>query len=423
MIQPLGSTVAVLAVGSELLDGRTHERNVQYLGAELHARGIAVVCSMQCGDVLDDIISCLDFLVQKPVCAVFITGGLGPTVDDRTREALALFARVPLERDPVIVEKLKLWFEQRGRTFAASNARQADKPQGAQWIPNNFGTAPGFSLNVTMYEKTTLLMAFPGIPRELRGMFIEEAIPGLENTLRFSLPVERTFKIFGLPESTVNDRIARLELPATVEIIFNVLFPFITVILRTAAENALLLEKVVTSVTAAIGAEYIYTTQPDESFAEAVVTQLIELQKSVSVAESCSGGLLGSLFTSVPGVSAVFQGGVIAYSNAVKQQMLGVTAASLSAHGAVSKEVALEMAHGIRQRTNTDIAVSLTGIAGPEGGVPDKPVGTVFIALVSDSEEYCCEFHFPFDRERFRKIAACSALDLVRRAVTGTLHV
>lgn len=423
MIQPVGSTVAVLAVGSELLDGRTHERNVQYLGAELHARGIAVLCSMQCGDVLDDIVSCLKFLIQKPVSAILITGGLGPTVDDRTREALARFARVPLERDPVIVEKLKLWFEQRGRTFADSNARQADKPQGAEWVQNNFGTAPGFSLNVTAHGKDTLLMAFPGIPSELRCMFREEAVPMLKGTLCFSLPVDRTFRIFGLPESTVNDRIATLELPDTVDVIFNVLFPFITVILRTAPENTQLLEIAATSVATAIGAEYIYTTQPDESFPEAVVRLLVQQKKTVSVAESCSGGMLGSFLTSVPGVSAVFHGGVIAYSNAVKQQLLGVNAATLTAYGAVSKEVALEMARGVRQRLHTDLAASVTGIAGPEGGGPDKPVGTVFIALVSESEEYCRQFNFPFDRERFRKIAACSALDLVRRAVAGILHV
>jgi nicotinamide-nucleotide amidase len=409
----------VLAIGSELLDGRTLERNSNYLCTELHARGIAVAYSIQCGDALGDILASLDFFSAQNISIVLITGGLGPTVDDRTREAVARFLDVPLERDPAVVATLEAWFAARGRPLSESNLLQADKPVGSAWIKNDFGTAPGFLATRRDGESALTLLTFPGIPRELKGMFQDIALPLLADRLPFRAPSERVMRLFGLPESGVNDRIKHIQMPDSVEVIFNVDFPVISVILRSDTLSASALDALAAETEAAIEDRYIFSRIRDESHASVVVQGLATARKTIAVAESCTGGVVGSLLTDVPGASAVFRGGIISYSNDVKRTLLGVSAESLEAYGAVSEQVAIEMAAGAKRELQSDFAISITGIAGPTGGTAEKPVGTVCIGFASETGVSAKTYAMPFDRERFRRLAAFTALEQVRRTLQG----
>jgi nicotinamide-nucleotide amidase len=455
---------AVLAIGSELLDGRTLESNANYICKVLSNCGFHFNYSLQCGDNNNDIIAALHFLIAGGANVIFVTGGLGPTVDDRTRSALAEFSKQELECDNNVVNKLHLWFKKRGRVCAKSNERQAYKPISARWLENNFGTAPGFYLQVTNNTRGAYILsdienvrkptggtskyarpnngqsrssgfdnktdtsigggyifAMPGIPAEMQPMLTNEVLPVLNKLFEFDEPCEKVFKIFGVPESTLNDLIAAVGLPKDIELIFSVSFPSITVILRASKESAALLAKYEEAVIAAIGTENIFSYDLEDSLPNKVIHILLYQKKTISVAESCTGGLLASLLTAVPGASDCFVGGAITYSNKMKTQLLSVSEDMLRTHGAVSEEVAAAMAEGALKAYNTDYALAITGIAGPAGGTKEKPVGTVCLALASTNNTIKKTIFAPYERERIRIFSAFTVLNMLRQSICGKL--
>lgn len=408
---------ATLAIGSELLDGRTHEANAHFICNRLSPLGVTFVVNVQCGDSHKSISDALDYLFHNAVRIIFITGGLGPTVDDKTRESIAAYAGQALVQDSIVVEQLHKWFERRGRTCAPSNELQAFKPAHAVWLENDCGTAPGFYLKLKKHGQEAMLVAMPGVPNEMRVMLEEKVLPILQQEYVLTSPNESVFLIFGLPESTVNDRVARLGLPESIEVIFSVAFPIITLILRVQEGQQADLERADALVSAAIDQRYVFSRTLGDSLEQVLVRQLVKDNKSVAVAESCTGGQLGALITAVPGASACFLGGVISYSNSMKSELLDVPEELLQAQGAVSEAVVAAMALGVRRRCVADYGLAISGIAGPEGGSEEKPVGTVCLALATPEGVESKTIYAPFDREKVRRIAAFAALAMLRHSV------
>jgi competence/damage-inducible protein CinA-like protein len=345
---------------------------------------------------------------------IVCTGGLGPTTDDLTSAVVAELLGVPLERDAASFEAIRARLLRIGRTVAESNAKQADFPQGATILANDWGTAPGFAVRLG----AALAFFLPGVPSEMSAMFHARVAPLLE-------PLERArrhqirLRTFGLPESEVNDRLAGLEARHGVVLGYRASLPEIEV--KVLAPGATLEEAVqraraaADEVRATLGEAVVYG-EGDVSFAGALVALLRERGATLALAESCTGGLAAELVTRVPGSSHAFVGGVVAYSNELKVRLLGVDRALIDAHGAVSTEVAQAMAEGARSLGAT-FGLSFTGIAGPDGGSAEKPVGLVHLAVAGPAGTSAQHRVFPGTREQVRRRAVFMGLALVRRAL------
>jgi nicotinamide-nucleotide amidase len=349
---------------------------------------------------------------------VVATGGLGPTLDDVTRHAAARAAGVGLRVDAGAVHELEQWFAARGRAMPASNVRQALVPEGAQLLRNAAGTAPGFRLRVG----DAWLAVLPGPPHEMRTVFEDELAPWLASLPPHGEVRRRAeLQLFGLAESEFADRVgAWMERGANPRMGVLASSGLLSVKLVAAgpdvASAEVLLAARLAELRDAFGAWLV--TEGNVSLAEVVARRLIASGRTLATAESCTGGLVAELLTRVPGISAVFLEGFVTYSNRAKVERLGVSPALIEQHGAVSAEVAAAMARGAAERAGARLAVSVTGIAGPEGGTPEKPVGLVHFGLCRDGELSTHERRFPpRGRERVREWAANAALELVRRAL------
>lgn len=406
---------AVLTIGTELTRGELVDRNSAYLAERLTERGFFVTEMATVDDHHARIVATLRRLSAHHD-VVLCTGGLGPTTDDRTSACAAQALGVPLVRDRGVHAELVSLLEARGRPVTASNEKQADFPEGATILKNNQGTAPGFCVHLL----GAACFFMPGVPAEMQAM--------LENAVLPLLPAPRArtqyarLRTFGLPESEVNDRLTGLESKHGVEIGYRASNSEIEVkILSSAREHesdeahrvraSLALEEVKRRLGESVYAEG--TTR----LPEALGLLLLERNATFGVAESCTGGLVSQMMTSVPGASRYFYGGVTSYDNRVKERILGVSADALRMHGAVSKEVAREMAEGARQILGVDYALSLTGIAGPSGGSPDKPVGLVHFAVATPHGTTTEERTFPGDRARIQLRAALTGLWAVRASL------
>lgn len=407
-------TAEIIAVGSELLTPFRLDTNSLYLTGQLERLGIAVAQKTVVGDDCERLKKAFGEALQRSELVIGI-GGLGPTTDDRTREAVAELLGLPLERNAEIVEMVEERFHSRGKRMPEVNLRQADVPRGADWLPNENGTAPGLWLAL---EAGKVLLLLPGPPKELQPMFEEHCLPRLRALAPKHAFGARVLKVVGLTESEVEERIAPLyrdstnpqttllASPGQIEIHLRAIGSDTAEALRRAEELADKLE-------AKLG-DHVFSRGP-ENLEQVVGLYLMMRGATLSVAESCTGGLVGERITSVPGSSRYFLGGVLCYSNPLKTKMVGVPETLLKKKGAVSAEVAEALAKGIRRRARSVLGLGVTGIAGPEGGSPDKPVGTVHIAL-ADAHRMKSEKHrFLGDRERIRWQAAQAALDLVRR--------
>ncbi len=406
-------TAAVLATGTELTRGELLNSNATFLADALTALGLEVTALETVDDHSERIASTLERLGREHAVVV-CTGGLGPTTDDLTSECVARVLGVPLERDPASLEAIRARFERAGRTMTASNAKQADFPRGASILPNPNGTAPGFS--VTLGRARAFFL--PGVPHEMQAMFEASVVPALE-PLVSARSHQTLLRTFGLPESEVNDRLAGIEAAHEVTLGYRARLPEIQVKVlargATADEARARSEAAAVDVRARLG-DAVYG-EGDTSLAEAVCRLLEAQSLTLAVAESCTGGLVAELVTSVPGASRSFLGGVVAYANSAKTELLGVTPALLEAHGAVSEEVARAMAEGARRRFGASLALAVTGIAGPDGGSAEKPVGLVHWAVASDSVVMAKHAVFSGNREQVRRRAAFAALALTRRVV------
>lgn len=405
--------IEILAIGDELTQGRTTDTNSGEIARALAALGLTPAAFHQAGDDLAEIASILGNILDRAnVC--LCTGGLGPTLDDITREAVAFACGAVLRVDTAALENIRAYFARMGREMPNVNRRQAMFPEGAEVLPNNHGTAPGFAIDCGR----TLIICLPGVPREMRAMLGESAMPLLKKRFGEDRHVAvKILRLFGIPESSLaealGDLMARGKNPSVGT---NASAGVISVVIRaraaSAPEAASMLAETESQVRALVG-KYIFG-EGDITLAEAVAALLEKRNLTIATAESCTGGLLGSMLTDVPGISRFFIEGTICYSNEAKTRLLKVPADLIASKGAVSAEVAYALARCARDSARADIGVGITGIAGPSGGTPEKPVGLVFIAVADERGVDCREFHVAGDREIIRRRASLAALNMVR---------
>jgi len=407
--------VEVLNTGSELLLGHVVNTHLAYLGQSLFPFGLRIARQTTIPDG-PSIRSAL--LEAFPRCDILIiTGGLGPTTDDITREITAELLGLRLEENTDVVAMITQRLARRNIPFRARMQRQAMVPEGATVLPNANGTAPGLYLPpvLTASSSTPHLFLLPGPPRELKPMFENCALPILREICGGLPDCEcRTYHVVGLGESAVEELIG-LQLSDRGDIEVGYCARPNEVDLRLIAFRGVL-DEVELLVFSAVGDHLV--SKRGEVIEEVVVRRLRELQKTLAVAESCTGGLLSHRITNIPGASEIFAEGFVTYANEAKVRAIGVPAELIAAHGAVSEPVARAMAAGAMEKAGADFGIGITGVAGPAGGSAEKPVGTVFIALAQREGGILCQREsFPTDRETFKQLATQTALDLLRRAI------
>jgi nicotinamide-nucleotide amidase len=413
---------AILAVGSELLTPSRTDTNSLFITEQLNLLGIEVVLKTIVGDDHEELAAALSTALNRADLIV-CTGGLGPTEDDVTRDVVARVLQRPLAEDERITEKIRARFAARGMQMPEINRRQAMVPASARVLENPNGTAPGLWLE----DGDRLILLLPGPPRELKKMLTDlVAGPLMERAAGVPL-VRRTLRIVGRTESHTEEAMQPLYLEwgrAPVPIAATILASLGQIELHLSArgtsraEAEAVLDAAVQQAVSVLGLDVF---SADGRSMERVLGDLLaERQLTISVAESCTGGLVMSRLTDVPGSSRYVDRGVVAYRNEAKIELLAVAPALIEAHGAVSEEVAIAMARGLRDRAGSDVALGITGIAGPGGGTPQKPVGTVAIAALVPGLERSRLFRFVGDRELVKFQASQAAMDMVRRMlVTG----
>ena len=403
--------VSIVSIGNEILSGQTVDTNAAHLSAELLSIGVPVVSSYTVGDDIERIVRAFG-LASADADVVLATGGLGPTDDDLTRQALAEFLGVELELRNELLEKLEKFFAGRDWPMPERNKIQAYIPAGAKALAN-IGTAPG----IMAESQGKLFFAMPGVPMEMKRMFAESVLPELERFAGGQAVVVKKLKCFGAGESTIAEMLGTMMQRGRNPLInCTVSSGIITLHIIAMADDkekaGQMVEKDEKLLQSMLG-ELIYGVG-DESLAQVVGEKLAQQGKTIAVAESCTGGLLSKLLTDIPGSSKYFTYGWITYSNQAKISELGVPADMIHEYGAVSGQVAESMARAARKKAGTDYAISITGIAGPTGGTEQKPVGLVYIGV--DSENGCdtkrCFFHH--DRRFIRLRAAHTALNILR---------
>jgi nicotinamide-nucleotide amidase len=403
----------IIAIGSELLTPYRLDTNSLFLTDGLNQVGIRVVHKAVVGDSLDDMHASFRQALDRADLIV-ACGGLGPTDDDRTREAVADLLGRKLELNEGVLRHIQELFRRFGRVMPEINRRQAMVLEGATVIPNPRGSAPGLWIEASGH----IVILLPGVPSELRAMFDQEVRPRLTRLGHDERLFTRDLRITGLPESEVEQRVSPLyALYPDTETTILASPPGIQLHPRAwsrdPAKANQILDEMVRRMALALG-EHLYSTE-GETMEEVVARVLTENRATIAVAESCTGGLLAERLTNIPGSSSYFLGGIVCYSNELKSSLVDVPAALIESKGAVSPEVALALAEGIRNRTGATIGVGVTGIAGPGGGTPEKPVGLVHIGIADERGPRERRFQFPGDRERIRMHASQTALDSVRR--------
>lgn len=407
----------ILSIGDELLLGEIVDTNGPYMAERLVPLGLSVGHYQTCGDEMDEIVAAFKLALSRSD-VVIATGGLGPTDDDLTMEAVAKVFGVPLEHREVVLDQMAARLKRPKDQLSGSNRKQALLPQGAHVLRNDWGTAPGVRYS-TPDGKHVFLMA--GVPREMKGIYGTWVLPFLKEHYTRGEAIEiRHLAAYGIPESRIGERLKDLmghgnnpDVGTRVSGGCCVVRIVARALSKAAAET--MLTPAVQRVREALQ-EGLYS-EDDESLAEATGRLLIERKKTVALAESCTAGLATALLGGVPGISSVLLEGAVVYSNAAKTRTCGVHEATLAEHGAVSEQTARELAEGIRRRTGSDLGVSITGIAGPDGGTEEKPVGLFFVGLASAKGVQAHRFHYAgLDRNIFRERAANAAIDILRRA-------
>ncbi len=410
----------ILSTGDEITTGKVVDTNANYLSDKLAEIGIDLVAVLTVGDVPER----LEWAWRTAIGmgdVVISTGGIGPTADDLTTETIARLAGVKLWRDEATVEHMKRMFATIGRPMPENNLKQAMFPESAEVIQNPLGTAPGFRMPVTLNGHTANLIVMPGVPREMRPMMENSVIPWINaNRGTDKVYAVRVFQTFGISESALDEAVAGLIKPEEAKVSFRASFPQISLKVRVEGapgEVNRKLDELSKRVREKIS-QYAYA-EGDVSMEEVVGQLLVEKNLTLSIAESCTGELIGHRITNVPGCSRYFKSDLVTYSNDVKEGILGVSEETLKAHGAVSEECVREMAAGVRKRTGTSVSVATSGVAGPDGGTPDKPVGTVCIALSADDQSISRRYQFRGTRDWVKLITSQVALDWLRRYALG----
>jgi competence/damage-inducible protein CinA-like protein len=408
-------TVALLSIGTELIRGEIVNTNAPWLAAELSASGFNVVAAEALPDDLEVVANALKRLSQT-YRLVIVTGGLGPTTDDLTAAAAARAAGVELVRDESAMLAVRRRVESFGKTMNAGLEKQADFPAGAETLPNSNGTAPGFSIQLG----DTPVFFLPGVPREMKRMFTEQVLPRVRpqapnNTFQVRL------RTYGLGESSIGQALEGIEAAHPgVTLGYRIQFPEVDVKVHARAASQSLAREAALRATEEVKSrlgDVVYGTG-DESFPEIVGRALRARGWRLAVAESCTGGLIMHLLTSYP-ASDYLIGGAVTYANSAKSRLLGVFEDTLRGHGAVSTEVAAEMAEGARRLCECEVALSITGIAGPTGGTATKPVGLVYWSVAHPGGTIVRDRIFVGSRDEVQLAAAYAGLDLLRRTAAG----
>ena len=408
-------TVIVINTGTELLLGDVLNSHLSFIAREILPLGLRVNKQVAVPD--GPAIRSALAESSKQADIIFVTGGLGPTTDDLTREIAAEFLGLELHHDAGVMAAIASRAAYRGFRLTDRTARQAEVPRGAAVLPNNNGSAPGLYLaaDASPQRRSPHLFLLPGPPRELQPMFRDSVMPILREVVPPEWAIERrTYRIAGMGESLVEEAIGERLLELTGIELGYCARPG-EVDLRIIGERSAL-DRAEAIITAGLGASIF--SSDGGSLEKVVVKLLADRKQTLAVAESCTGGFLAHRITNVPGASAVFLAGYVTYANEAKEEMLGVNPHLISEQGAVSESVAQAMAEGARWRAHATFALATTGIAGPGGGTEEKPIGTVFVALATDgAATQVRNFRFPDDRPTFKELTTQAALELLRRSL------
>ncbi len=408
----------ILTIGDELLRGEIVDTNKALLAERLLGVDVETRFQTTVGDDPEEMADALRRAAAR-ADVVLVSGGLGPTRDDLTAEVLGGTFGRRLVLDPGALETIRAFFLRVGREMTENNAKQAWFPEGAEILPNPVGTAPGFALEAG----GAVFFCMPGVPRELALMLDEQVLPRIAKRRGGGEVVRaRLLRTFGMGESALDAELADVAISGGVSLGFRTAFPdnYLRPVARaaSAAEAEAKLDRVCGAIRARLG-PLVYGEGETETLPAVVGRLLRERGRTLALAESCTGGLVAERITEIPGASDYFKGGVVAYADAAKEDLLGVPRDLLDRHGAVSDPVARAMAEGVRLRFGADLGVATTGISGPGGATAEKPVGLVHVALARAEGTTASRFVFPLDRPRHRMLTAQVALDWVRRALLG----
>lgn len=408
----------LLTIGDELLIGQTTNTNAAWLGERLSRMGVEVERTVTVGDDRERMREELDRSAQR-ADLLLLTGGLGPTHDDLTREVVSKYFDAPLQTDDDILARIRQYYERRGRQMPTAGPKLAQVPEGFEVLENPVGAAVGLWHETTVAGRDQLVGVLPGVPEEMKGIFEGAVQPRLERRADLQDVMHRTLVTSGIGESSLQERLGDLSdlldedlhlayLPSTSGVRLR-----LTATRRNAAKAEGQLDRLEGRIRARAGMHVIGTG--DVTLEEVLGDQLRDAGRTIVSAESATGGLIGHRITGVSGSSDYYLGSVVAYANVVKQSVLGVENEILEEYGAVSEPVAVQMAEGLREALGADVGVATTGIAGPAGGTPEKPVGTVWLGYADEVRSRAVQQQFVENRTLNKELFATAALDLVRR--------
>jgi len=402
----------IITIGDEIINGEILDSNSAYIGDRLSGLGIEVAFKTSVGDDLKRITEAIKLSLER-VDLVIATGGLGPTNDDLTKKGIVKTFKRNLVFHEDILKKVEEGFKKRGIEMPKINQNQALLPQGAKALSNQYGSAPG----IFIQEGKRLFFALPGVPLEMKTIFENEILPFLKSKSSKKFTLQKVLRTTGIVESAIYEKIEPiLKFKSPVKIGFLPGFSGVDLKLRIISESDDLAHKIILEIEQKVREilnEYIYGI--DQETLEEVLGKLLQnKKKTISVAESCTGGLIGAKFTNVSGSSNYFINGVITYSNEAKIELLKIPKEIIEKYGAVSEQVAILLAEGVKKISNTDYGLSATGIAGPKGGTEEKPVGLVYIGLAHENDSFAQKFVFGGDRQAIRERTAQAALNLAR---------
>lgn len=407
----------VITIGDEILFGQITDTNTQWISTELTNIGIRTVRKSSVGDQADAILQILNEAHQRAE-VIIITGGLGPTKDDITKKTLCTYFGVGMVRNETALALVTDFFEKRGREMTELNRGQADLPANAVYMQNDWGTAPG----MWFVHEGKVYVSLPGVPFEMKHLMTNRILPKLRETFEMPIIKHKMIRTIGIGESFLAERIEAWEdaLPAHIKLAYLPHFGQVRLRLTATGDDETLLDREL--------AEQVAKVMPlieknvfgfDDDELETVIGRLLTDQKlTLGIAESCTGGYVSAQITKVPGSSAYFQGSVVSYSNDIKIKQLGVSPDTLAQHGAVSEETIRQMAEGVRTVLNTSIGIATSGIAGPDGGTPDKPVGTIWIACATATRTVTRLLKLGQYRDQNIQLTATYVLNLLREILS-----
>jgi nicotinamide-nucleotide amidase len=411
----------IITIGDEILIGQTIDTNSAWLGKELNAVGIAIKQITSIKDTREDILESLRLAFQR-ADLILITGGLGPTQDDITKDVLCEYFETELEINQEVLNKIQTFFKERGREILEVNNLQASLPKACTVLPNELGTASGM-----WFEKEgKVFVSMPGVPYEMKGLMSSEVLPKLKEQFELPSIIHRTIMTEGIGESFLVEIIKEWEESLDAENIKVAYLPspgIVRIRLSLFGNNYSEMESKVNRKINELNRlipTFIFA-ESDVLFEKSIGDLLIQSGKTISTAESCTGGNIAHLLTSISGSSNYFLGSIVSYSNEIKVQELSVLESDLDEFGAVSQAVVEQMAKGVRAKMKTDFALATSGIAGPDGGSEEKPVGIVWIAIAYEGGVYSKKFMFEQNRSRNIKRASYAALSLLKRKILNQL--